>query len=247
MAQAKNGLVMREPTNLPEGRAPREPLDLLRERERAQRLTTTVGGIGVLLIAIPFFRRQWGAQIELEREKLERKVSRTEVARSQFGPKYFLNLALLILLITLANGRGRTYAYRLLVRACVRADKRYSRLKALRRLFFVSSGYEWSVQNLDFQGINLSEMYLHEANLAGANLSRADLSSTYLRRADLSQANLDQAILTNAIVRGAALVKTSARQMMANGASFVNADLSEAILEGANLEDAILDGAIIES
>jgi uncharacterized protein YjbI with pentapeptide repeats len=141
---------------------------------------------------------------------------------------------------------ARKYLYRVIVRACVRIDRRYPEIRAVRRLFFVLAEYQIGIANLDLHGVDLSEMYLNDANLANVNLSSANLSSAYLRRADLSGSNLDDSILTKTNLRGAGLRRLSGRRATADGASFVNADLAESNWEAANLENAVLDGAIIE-
>lgn len=245
---------MREIANLPEGRASQEPLDLIRERARLQRLIAVLGFIGLGAILLPFLLREMKAYRELGYyKKFEGEPSGGAISRLSFrlrrswALRFELRLMAISLLLSAFSEIGRNYLYKLLVQACAGIDKRHPSFKAVRGLFTIFGEYRLSVEDLDLQGVDLGGKYLHQANLAGVNLSQANLASAYLRRADLSQSKLEGAILTNTEFRGAALVKVNARQAVAKGASFVNADLSNANWESANLENAILDGAIIEN
>ncbi len=85
-----------------------------------------------------------------------------------------------------------------------------------------------TIENKDFQNIDLSETNLRGADLSGANLSGADLSGANLSGADLSDANLSGADLSGADLREADL----------SGADLREADLSDAHLRGADLSGA---------
>lgn len=242
---------MREFPSTPEGRAPREPLELLRERERARRLTASFGLISVAAVFLPSFLKEIKRLQEIE-DKLNLERGNSTISRTYFRwqrkavTRVEVRSILASLLIVMLSEVGRRYVYRLLVQAAVQADKRHARVKAVRKLFYLFAEYGISIENVNLQDVDLSEMYLHDANLAKTNLSRSNLSSTYLRRADFSQSELKDATLQNTDFRNAALINVYAHRVMAGGASFANADLSGASLAAADLHGANLDGATIE-
>ena len=95
-----------------------------------------------------------------------------------------------------------------------------------------------NLRDADLSQANLMEADLHQADLRGANLSRANLSRVNFREADLCQADLWgsrlwKANLSKADLRGANLDR----------ADLVEADLSQADLNAARLGQANLIGA----
>jgi uncharacterized protein YjbI with pentapeptide repeats len=245
-------VAVREIARLPEGRAPQEPYDLQRERERVRRVTAVLGWLGLFAVLLPIARSEGSAQNELRSRRFEHSQEGPAVARVFFRlwqwdyPRAFLKIMALAGLVFIVSEGWRNYLYRHLVRAGQRIDVRFPHIEAVRRLFSVFAEFQPSVAHLDLRGADLSNMYLGGANLATTDLSHANLASSYLARADLSHSNLDDVNLNNSTLRAAALTKVTARRAQASEASFVNADFSGGNWEAANFENAILDGAVIE-
>lgn len=103
--------------------------------------------------------------------------------------------------------------------------------------------YEAGERN--FQGANLSGLYLHwavlnEANLSQTNLSEAYLNRAYLSGADLSHANLQQANLTGGELSEANLNHANLTQGYLNQATLNQATLIGANLRGVDLSSSDL-------
>ena len=89
-------------------------------------------------------------------------------------------------------------------------------------------------------GVDLSERYLHSADLSLANLILADLREADLREADLSLANLSSANLRGADLSSANLSSANLRGADLSSAYLSSANLREADLREANLREADL-------
>lgn len=102
-------------------------------------------------------------------------------------------------------------------------------------------GVNW--QGRDLRQLNLQNADLGGANLNDANLSSVDLSNANLGGANLSYANLSGVDLSNADLRGANLANANLSNANLSNADFEGANLSHAKLSGAILNGTILEGA----
>ena len=93
-------------------------------------------------------------------------------------------------------------------------------------------------QYVNSEGGNLTDAYLHDADLTGANLKGVDLGG-----ADLSSANLTGTDLTGATLVGANLSVADLRDSVLLGTDLSHADLSRAHLSWTDLESTNLTGA----
>ena len=95
---------------------------------------------------------------------------------------------------------------------------------------------------------NLSEAYLKQVYLSGAdlgdaNLSKVNLTDGELSEANLNGANLSQAYLNKANLAQATLIRTNLRSADLSDANLSNTNLSEATLSWTNLRGTNLSGA----
>lgn len=107
----------------------------------------------------------------------------------------------------------------------------------------------WAVLNeANLSQTNLSEAYLNRAYLSGADLSNANLKQANLTGGELSEANLNHANLTQAYLNQAALnqatlIGTNLREVDLSSADLSKSNLSEATLCWANLSETSFRGA----
>jgi Pentapeptide repeats (8 copies) len=87
-------------------------------------------------------------------------------------------------------------------------------------------------------GVDVSDAFLRDIDLANANLVRSNFSSADIRRGSFESARLDDSDFASANVRNG-----SFRNAILEGASFQDADLNGNDLEGADLNGANLSGA----
>ncbi|AOS84965.1 hypothetical protein BIU88_02000 [Chlorobaculum limnaeum] len=97
----------------------------------------------------------------------------------------------------------------------------------------------------DFRGVDLSWLYLRDANLQDANLQNANLSGSYLSRANLKGAylrgaNLSMAILNNACLRKANLLQADLTDSNFRGSDLFSVTFTLATLSRTNLVNTIL-------
>lgn len=97
----------------------------------------------------------------------------------------------------------------------------------------------------DLRGEDLRESHLARADLTGTKLRGANLHGVDLRGACLRDAELDGADLRDALVDGADFRFAALRGVLANGSSFVRADLTLADLAHADLRSADLSEALL--
>jgi uncharacterized protein YjbI with pentapeptide repeats len=110
-----------------------------------------------------------------------------------------------------------------------------------------------SIENTNFQGTDLSDIKLDDANLQGMNFRGANLEAGRLTKANLSNANFSeanlhqsfllQANLDNANIAGANLSASHLGRANLSNANLTNANLVNAKLRDANFSGANLDGA----
>ncbi len=113
----------------------------------------------------------------------------------------------------------------------------------------------YEIGERNFQGANLSAVYLpwavlSEVNLSQANLSEAYLKQAYLSGADLSDANLSKVNLTDgelseANLNGANLSQAYLNKANLSQATLIRANLRSADLSDANLRDTNLSDATL--
>jgi uncharacterized protein YjbI with pentapeptide repeats len=104
---------------------------------------------------------------------------------------------------------------------------------------------------VDWDGCNLANAVLTDANLAGANLAGATMTNDLMTRANLSNANLAGASMVNASgnpdLAGADLNGATLTDDLFNGANLAGADLTNLSGFGLHLLDASLRGAILST
>ena len=121
------------------------------------------------------------------------------------------------------------------------------REEALRRIASGQGLARCNISNLDFSGLDLRNIDLHQAmcnntNFSGANLENADLSQAQLMEADCSDAVMLRSNLENALCRKAVFKKTDLRQ-----ARLKNIDLEEAELQwGGFFRGRARDGGLAQ-
>jgi uncharacterized protein YjbI with pentapeptide repeats len=104
---------------------------------------------------------------------------------------------------------------------------------------------------VDWDGCNLANAVLTDADLAGANLSGATMTNDLMARANLSDADLAGASMFNASgnpdLAGADLNGATLTDDLFNGANLAGADLTNVSAFGLHLLDASLRGAILSA
>lgn len=97
-----------------------------------------------------------------------------------------------------------------------------------------------NLRGVNFAGIDLSNRWLEDYDLAGANFSYASLMNAHLGRSNLAGADLSDSLLAYADLNGATLLVADLSR-----ASLVGANLTEADLTSATLNGALLNGASV--
>ncbi|MFL9449598.1 pentapeptide repeat-containing protein [Tolypothrix bouteillei VB521301_2] len=106
---------------------------------------------------------------------------------------------------------------------------------AVRKLLVSGKGNYESFEELNFQGANLAEAELVNANFTKANLSYATLAGATLINTNLTQSDLSHATFVKANLQSANLSKT-----LALGTVFCEAKLTAACIESWTIDDTTL-------
>lgn len=102
---------------------------------------------------------------------------------------------------------------------------------------------EADLSNANLKGLQLRGVNLSKANLSGADLTGANLSDANLSEANLSGANLSEANLEYVHLRGANLSQVNFSQANLVDANLKDTNLTQANLWGVKLRDTNLRGA----
>lgn len=99
------------------------------------------------------------------------------------------------------------------------------------------------LENIDFEGQDISGLMLRDVSLAGSNLTAQQLARVDLTNANLTGANLQDADLTNALLVGANLNNCNFRGACLSGVLFKSANLADVDLRGMDLHKADFSNA----
>jgi uncharacterized protein YjbI with pentapeptide repeats len=102
--------------------------------------------------------------------------------------------------------------------------------------------YELDFSGLDLSNVDLAGAYLYGANLSGTTLDGADLVNVTLNDANLTGASLDGADLASSFVRDANLTGANLTSVNATEADFGDDNLTRVNLSQTNLTEANLGG-----
>lgn len=94
------------------------------------------------------------------------------------------------------------------------------------------------LRHAEIQGVNLTGVYLNEADLSEASLYGVTLTGASLREADLTRAHFQHTILQGVDLTEADLYEADLRVADLSGANLTRSDLSKALLDEADLTAA---------
>lgn len=96
------------------------------------------------------------------------------------------------------------------------------------------------LDNLDFQGVDLTGVILTDSSVQGSNFAHAILTNANLSETNCDRANFSRATLNGALFCDGSLVGANLNHCQAIGVNFTSANLSHANLSWANLKDSNL-------
>lgn len=99
------------------------------------------------------------------------------------------------------------------------------------------------LENIDFEGQDISGLMLRDVSLAGSNLKAQQLARVDLTNTNLTGANLQETDLTSALLTGASLINCDFRGACLSSASLKSANLSGVDLRKIDLQRADFSNA----